>query len=126
LIYLEREIYIFLSLLSGRVAHLILTAALSEYGDPQARIYRYTVDRHLISIFFQQLKILVRGVGRVGSVQDVKLLKQIAAHCDELAELDGTSENERSIVRISEWVENIIRSFSASGLQATTPHGVSA
>jgi hypothetical protein len=40
LLFLEREIFIFLSLLSGKTAHLILVSALNEYGDPKAGIYR--------------------------------------------------------------------------------------
>jgi hypothetical protein len=115
LLELEREIFIFLALLSGKIAHQILRAAVKEYGDPRAGIYRYTDSVHAVPVFLQQLKIVVRGVGRVGSPDDVALLRQIRSHVDELAGLDGTPENRQSIVRITEWIETIIRSLRSSG-----------
>jgi len=125
LLYLQREIFIFLSLLSGSVAHRLLTSALTEYGDPQSRIYRRTAGGPMVSDFLQQLKILIRGVGRVGSEDDVALLRKIAGYCPELAELGGMQENRRSVVRINEWIENIIRSFSTSDCQAASQQGLS-
>jgi hypothetical protein len=114
LLELEREIYIFLALLSGKIAHQILRAALKEYGDPRAGIYRYADSVPAVPVFLQQLKIVVRGVGRVGSPEDVALLRQIRADVDELAGLGGTPENRQSVVRIAEWIETIICSFRTS------------
>ncbi len=115
LLELEREIFIFLALLSGAVAHQILRAALKEYGDPRVGIYRCTDSVNAVPVFLQQLKIVVRGVGRVGSSGDLALLRQIRAYGGELAGLNDTPENRQSVVRIIEWIETIIRSFRTCG-----------
>ncbi len=114
LLFLEREIFIFLSLLSGKTAHLILIAALNEYGDPKARIYRTVSAATYLPVFLQHLKIIVRGVGRVGSRDDVGLLKQISEYGYQLSSLNGTPENLRSVGRTMEWIENVIRGITTA------------
>ena len=126
LLALEREIYIFLALLSGSIAHQVLRAALKEYGDPRVGIYRFTDSANAVPVLLQQLKIVVRGIGRVGSPDDVALLRQIRAYGAELAWLCGTSENRQSVVRITEWIETIIRSFRTSGWELSSSPGMTA
>ena len=112
LLFLEREILIFLSLLSGKTAHLILVSALNEYGDPKAGIYRHLRAATYLPVFLQHLKIIVRGVGRVGTRDDVALLRQISENGFQLSELSGSPENQRSVVRTMKWIENVIRSIT--------------
>ncbi len=114
LLFLEREIFIFLSLLSGKTAQLILVSALNEYGDPKAGIYRNLRAAAYLPVFLQHLKIIVRGVGRVGTRDDVSLLRKISENGFQLAELSGTTENQRSVVRTMEWIENVIRSINTA------------
>ncbi len=118
LLFLEREIFIFLSLLSGKTAHLILVSALTEYGDPKAGIYRNLRAATYLPVFLQHLKIIVRGVGRVGSRDDVSRLKKISEYGFQLSELSGSPENQRSVVRTMEWIDNVIRSISTSNWNA--------
>ena len=66
LLLLEREIFIFFSLLSGKTAHLILISALTEYGDPKSGIYGNLRAATYLPVFLQHLKILVRGVAGWG------------------------------------------------------------
>jgi hypothetical protein len=110
LLFLEREIFIFLSLVAGKKAHLILVSALNEYGDPKSGIYRNPSATTYLPVFLQHLKIIVRGVGRVGTRDDVGLLRQISENGLQLSELDGTPENQRSVVRTMEWIDKVIRS----------------
>jgi hypothetical protein len=114
LLFLEREIFIFLSLLSGKTAHLILVSALTEYGDPEAGIYRHLRAATYLPVFLQHLKIIVRGVGRVGTRDDVGLLKQISENGYQLSQLGGSPENQRSVVRTMGWIENVIRSITTA------------
>ena len=114
LLFLEREIFIFLSLLSGKTAHLILVSALNEYGDPKAGIYRTLRAATYLPVFLQHLKIIVRGVGRVGTRDDVGLLRQISEYGYQLSEISGTPENQRSVVRTMAWIENVIRSITTA------------
>jgi hypothetical protein len=112
LLFLEREIFIFLSLLSGKTAHLVLVSALNEYGNPEAGIYRTQKAATYLPVFLQHLKIIVRGVGRVGTRDDVGLLRQISEYGHQLSELSGTVDNQRSVVRTMEWIDNVIRSIN--------------
>ena len=114
LLFLEREIFIFLSLLSGKTAHLVLVSALNEYGDPKAGIYRTLRAATYLPVFLQHLKIIVRGVGRVGTRDDVGLLRQISEYGYQLSELNGTLENQRSVVRTMEWIDKVIRSITTA------------
>ena len=114
LLFLEREIFIFLSLLSGKTARLVLVSALTEYGDPKAGIYRHLRAASYLPVFLQHLKIIVRGVGRVGTRDDVGLLRQISEYGLELSQLSGTPENQRSVVRTMGWIENVIRSITTA------------
>lgn len=114
LLFLEREIFIFLSLLSGKTAHHVLISALTEYGDPRSGIYRNLRAATYLPVFLQQLKIIVRGVGRVGTRDDVGLLRQISENGFHLSELSPTPENQRSVVRTMEWIENVIRGITAT------------
>jgi hypothetical protein len=114
LLFLEREIFIFLSLLSGQIAHHILISALNEYGDPKAGIYCTARAATYLPVFLQHLKIIVRGVGRVGSRDDVGLLKRISEYGHQLSALNGTPENQRSVVRTKEWIDNVIRSITTA------------
>jgi hypothetical protein len=40
----------------------------------------------------------------------VGLLRQISENGLQLSELDGTPENQRSVVRTMEWIDKVIRS----------------
>jgi hypothetical protein len=114
LLFLEREILIFLSLLAGKTAHLILISALAEYGDPKTGIYRNLRSATYLPVFLQHLKIIVRGVGRVGSREDVRRLRQIRERGLALSEISATPENQRSVLRTMEWIENAIRGITTS------------
>jgi hypothetical protein len=117
LLYLEREIFIFLSLLSGKTAHRILIEALAEYGDPKAGLYRHLRTTTYLSVFLQHLKVIVRGVGRVGTVDDIDLLKQVSGRGYQLSQIDSSPETKRAVARTMEWIDNVIRSISTERLQ---------
>ncbi len=117
LLFLEREILIFLSLLAGKTAHLILSSALGEYGDPDAGIYRHLRAKIYLPVFLQHLKIVVRGMGRVGSRDDVAQLRQVSENGLALAQLNDSTEYQRSVVRTMAWIENAIRGITTDSWQ---------
>jgi hypothetical protein len=117
LLFLEREILIFLGLLSGKTAHRILTAALIEYGNPETLVYRSLHSADYLPVFFQHLKIIVRGVGRVGTREDLDQLRQLTENEGALSALSQAPENQRAVVRTMEWVENVIRGIHTSSWQ---------
>jgi hypothetical protein len=114
LLFLEREIFIFLALLAGKTARGVLISALNEYGNPHAGIYRNRKAAAYIPVFLQQLKIIVRGVGRVGTQDDVDRLRQIGKTGMQLCERNDTPENQRSVLRTVEWIERVIRGITSA------------
>jgi hypothetical protein len=42
------------------------------------------------------------------------LLRQISEYGYQLSELSGTLENQRSVVRTMEWIDNVIRSITTA------------
>jgi hypothetical protein len=114
LLFLEREILILLALLSGKTAHLILMSALAEYGDPEQGIYRNLRSAIYLPVFLQHLKIIIRGIGRVGTREDVARLRQISEHGLALTEINATPENQRTVIRTMEWIENVIRNITSA------------
>ena len=119
LLFLEREILIFLALLAGATAHRILVGALVEYGDPKTGIYRNDRAAAYVPVLLQHLKIIVRGVGRVGTREDVGRLRQISEHEQALSAINGTPENRRAVTRTMEWIQNAIRGITTSAWHPT-------
>ena len=119
LLFLEREIFIFLSLLAGKTAHLILASALGEYGNLNDGIYRHPRARAYLPVFLQHLKIIIRGIGRVGGREDVTQLRQISEYGLALSQLNESPEFQRSVVRTMAWIENAIREITADSWQRT-------
>ena len=119
LLLLEREIFIFLSLLSGKTAYQILVSALNEYGNPNTGIYRYARATTYLPVFLQQLKIIARGVGRIGTRDDIEVLRKIRYHGLQLEELYGSRENQNAIVRTMQGIDNAMRTISMAGGYST-------
>ena len=119
LLFLEREILIFLALLSGTTAHRILVAALIEYGDPHKGIYQNDRAVAYLPVLLQHLKIIVRGVGRVGTHDDVSRLRQISQQELALSAINETPENRRAVARTMEWIQNAIRGITTSAWHMT-------
>lgn len=105
LVSLEREIYIFLSLVGGKTARNVIRSAIMVYGNPQFGIYHLTEsDRHLKALL-QQFKIVLRGLGRVGQVRDFRLLNDIQAKIEGFAKLDFSLDHQRQVERLQQLVE---------------------
>ncbi|MCG6910981.1 MAG: hypothetical protein LJE94_12765 [Deltaproteobacteria bacterium] len=79
LLSLDREVIIFLSLVGGDIAHRIIQSAVESFGDPDSRIFHLSESLQCLPLLLQHLKILIRGLGRVGGKQDIALLKAIKA-----------------------------------------------
>ncbi|WP_419657000.1 uncharacterized protein Dvar_61320 [Desulfosarcina variabilis str. Montpellier] len=114
LLFLEREIFIFLSLIAGKTAHLILISALNEYGDPDVGIYRYPKAADYLPVLLQQLKIIARGMGRIGSLDDAVLMQKISGHGLKIAKLFGAKENQMALARTMRGIEAAMRCIHLS------------
>ncbi len=77
LLFLTRELYIFLALVEGGSARMVLRSVVREYANPDSEIYHLKGSRENIRQLIQHLFISIKGMGRVGKTEDLGLFKQI-------------------------------------------------
>jgi len=77
LLRLEREIYIFCSLVEGNTARYVLRTAMRKYGDLKSEIYQSQDIHQNMPLILQHLKVLVRAVGRMKQIEDLPFLNSI-------------------------------------------------
>jgi len=105
LLKLEREVYIFLSLVGGVTARSVVISALKDYSDPESPLYKGTHSHQYINVLLQNLRITVRGLGRLGSVEDLHYLDTLRTNGERLAALGNSATTKKLISRISDWAE---------------------
>ncbi len=106
LISLEREAYIFFSLIGGSTARSILLSAVKEYGDPESMIYNGKESQKNIGTLLQNLRIAIRGLGRVGELEDLPALEDVKENKNRLAALEKSDRNKKLVDRIIDWIED--------------------
>ncbi len=89
LLSLEREVIIFLSLVGGETAQEVLREAVKYYGITGSPVYHLRDSRQNLISLLQHLKVVLRGMGRVG-------------RDDDLARLDEVSWSEQGFLRLAE------------------------
>jgi hypothetical protein len=100
LLSLEREAMIFLSLVSGKTARDAIVDLLGAYGNPHDELYHSPQSHAMLNLLFQQLKLLVRAIGRVADIEDVNLLAQLKQKEERFARIgDGRLANQTQSVR---------------------------
>jgi len=77
LLALEREAHIFLALVGGKTAAMVIQEALNVYGNPASQIFLLKERQQYMTGLLQHLGILIRGIGRVGQPSDFALLDEI-------------------------------------------------
>ena len=77
LLALEREAHIFLVLVGGKTAAIVIQEALIVYGNPASQIFLLNESPTYMTGLLQHLGILIRGIGRVGQPSDFALLDEI-------------------------------------------------
>ncbi len=102
---LEREIYIFLSLIGGSISASVVRSALKEYGNPGSDIYLLAESQKNIAGILQLLKVLIRGMGRNGIASDAPLVEGIKASQPQFLSFDKSPVFLDNIARIMEWVD---------------------
>ncbi len=105
LLSLEREIYIFLSLIDGATARVVLRSALKEYGSPNGAIYQMRDSHRHVEALLQHLTVVIRGVGRIGQNQDVPSLQEVKAGEIDFSRLWADAQANAKIQRLMQWVD---------------------
>lgn len=115
LISLEREAYIFFSLIGGSTARSILLSAVKEYGDPESIIYQGKESQENLGVLLQNLRIAIRGLGRVGMMADLATLDEVKENGNHLAALGKSNRYEKLVNKIIEWIEKSKQQITQRG-----------
>jgi len=108
LLSLERECYIFFSLVGGSIGHRILSGAVREYGNPGSEIYHLARSGRALKGLIQLLRVTIRGLGRFGEVADLTLLKEVKA-ADAAFESQTKDEGVRyALDGVMKWISSAI------------------
>jgi hypothetical protein len=109
LINLERELYIFLSLVECDTGKAILQSAAGEYGDPAAKIYHQKESGNCLGALLQNLRVALRGVGSVGTLADVPQLERIKTNEESFGRLKNDRNFRAQARLLTEWVDEAIK-----------------
>lgn len=109
MINLERELYIFLSLVECDSGKAILRSAVREYGDPNAEIYQLKKSQEFMSGLLQNLRVVLRGLGTIGSMNDMAILEQVRMQDETFQRLKKDPKHRAQAGRITEWVDEAIK-----------------
>ena len=99
LLALEREIYIFLSLVGGQISYTILRDALGTYGDPKSPLYQQRESHLYATALIQHLTIVIRSFGRLGKTGDIALLEDVKAWQKEFLNSKRYSQHDDALAR---------------------------
>jgi hypothetical protein len=115
LLSLEREAMIFLSLVSGKTARNLIIDLLGTYGNPHSELYHLPQSRAMLNLLFQQLKLIVRAMGRVADVEDVNLLAQLRHKEERFARIGdgGLASHAQSVRRIMHQADISMRTITS-------------
>jgi hypothetical protein len=109
LLNLERELYIFLSLVESDTSKSILTSAASEYGDPTAEIYHQKKSENCLGALLQNLRVALRGIGSIGGMGDIPMLERIRASEETFGRLKNDRQYRAQARLITEWVDEAVK-----------------
>ncbi len=105
---LEREIFIFFSLVGGERAHRILHHVAKEYGNPQSRFYFLIKSPENMKSVMLLLQVAIRGLGRFGMETDLPLLKSIRSQAKSFLSLRSGRVHEEIVKRVMGWADHVI------------------
>jgi len=109
LLNLEREMFIFLSLVECDTGKAILRSASYEYGDPQAELYHHQESEKFMGALLQNLRVVLRGVGTIGTMGDAPALEAIKKYEEDFQRLKKDPHYRAQARMITEWVEEAVK-----------------
>ncbi len=105
LLSLEREIYIFLSLVGGTTARAVLRSAIKTYGNADAAVYRMPESHRHGEALLQHLTVVIRGVGRIGQDHDLPSLHQVKEDRTGFGRLWEGPRTAAKVQRLMHWID---------------------
>jgi hypothetical protein len=124
---LEREVYIFLSLVGGATSRALLRSAAQVFGNPRGSVYRFNESERFLPNLLQLLKIASRGLGRLGSENELQLLGDVIEREGEFYEFMAQTGSQEHLKRAMEYVREAHTKISSrSAVKASTTPAPSA
>lgn len=109
LLGLEREVYIFFSMIETVVGRSVLRSAVNEYGSPESDLYFLKEsDRHM-SHLLQNLRIAIRGLANIGSMECIPSLEAVKSREEVFQRLKKDKAHRDQSRLISEWVDEAVK-----------------
>ena len=109
LLSLEREVYIFLSMIETIVGRSVLRSAVNEYGSPESDLYFLKESDRFMSHLLQNLRIAIRGLANIGSMESVPALEAVKTREEVFQRLKKTKAHRDQSRLISEWVDEAVK-----------------
>ena len=109
LLNLERELYIFLSMVVCDTGKSILRSAVNEYGDPNSEIYHQKESDKFLGGMMQNLRVSLRGLGTVGGMQDINILEGVKQHNEDFQRLKNDRQFRTQARLVTEWADEAIK-----------------
>lgn len=109
LLALEREVYIFLSMVETTVGRSVLRSAVTEYGSPESDIYFLKESDRFMSHLLQNLRIAIRGLANIGSMEAIPALEAVKTREEVFQRLKKTKAHRDQSRLISDWVDEAVK-----------------
>jgi hypothetical protein len=112
---LERELFIFLSLVICDTGKDILRSAVNEYGNPDAEIYNLKESENYMGGLLQNLRVALRGLGSVGSSSDIGIIEHVRTQDETFQRLKKDRQHRAQARRITEWADEAVKIIKFRG-----------
>jgi len=109
LLGLEREVYIFLSMVETQVGRSVLRSAVNEYGNPESDLYFLNESDRFISHLLQNLRIAIRGLANIGTSDCIPMLEDVKTREEVFKRLKKTKAHREQSRMISDWVNEAVK-----------------
>jgi hypothetical protein len=109
LLSLEREIYIFLSMLETVVGRSVLRSAVNEYGSPESDLYFLKESDRFMSHLLQNLRIAIRGLANICTMESIPVLEAVKTREEVFQRLKKSKAHRDQSRLISEWVDEAVK-----------------
>ena len=98
IVFLMRELVIFLSLVGGDLANTVVRGIVQEFGNPESVFYSKAEDKALITQGVKLLQVASRGMKRFGDPSAMEILLSVSCREQEFIGLDNDNSQYKTMV----------------------------
>ncbi len=109
LLGLEREVFIFLSMMETVVGCSVMRSAVTEYGSPESDLYFLKESDRFMSHLLRNLRIAIRGLANIGNMESIPPLEAVKTREEVFQRLKKSKAHRDQSRLISEWVDEAVK-----------------